>query len=347
MSHIRASFVIPLYRKEYLQQQLEYIISQKGFDKEFEVIYVENPGKTKEAADIIASFQPNNVYHLESEAGANRARNVGIASAKGSHIILLDDDCYPEANLLQGYMAAFMLYPGAAVYGGRVLHTYYARRPKWFYGYFKHAVGFLDRGEDTLDVSQYNWEIDGGLISANLAFKKSAWKSVGGFKENIGQQSGHQPAMSNADEILFINEAAETAKNERHKKMYVGRAVVWHQITASRMTIEYLLDKTYGHGCGVAESLLMSKSRGDYFQEDLISECLLPVYWSTLSHIDLQSVRQEICHEESTRIFIKNAMLCRAKFIQGFCDTLATSNLPSYEDKVTKRRCFIYYRRKI
>ena len=338
---MKTSFVIPLYRKEYLHQQLEYITTQAGFNNNQEVIFVENPAKTDEAAEIISRFSDYNIKHLESAPGANRARNVGIDAAENEIIILLDDDCFPEQNLLQAYLGAYSLYPGVTVFGGKVLHTYRARRPKWFYGYFQHAVGYLDRGEEVYDVSACNTELDGGLISANLTFRKAAWNAVGGFKEYIGQQDGHKPELSNADEILFINDLGKLAKNEPFAKMYVGRAVAWHQIDADRMTIEYLIKKSAGHGRGSAESILESKRTKDLFLEDAVAEFLMVHYHSTLNHHDLMCARQQIAHEESMRIFIKNVLLCRAAFIQAFIETLQKAGMKSYEDPQYRNDLFL------
>lgn len=329
---MRTSIVIPICRTEYLENQLSYITTMRGFDDSVEVIYVENPQKTQTVADIISRFGANNVQHLESEAGANRARNRGIEAATGDIIILLDDDVYPEQYLLQAYLGAYTLYPGVGVYGGKVLHTFYTKRPKWFTGYFKHLVGWLDRGNDIHDVTNINYELDAGLISANLSFRKSTWAKAGKFVETIGQQAGgHAPELSNADEILFINKCGATAKNEAVRKLYVGRAIGWHQISPERMTLPYLLKKSYGHGCGCAESLVMSASKEDYYVEDLISEFLMPAYNATLNFHDLMNVRNEICHEESTRLYMKYALLCKGEYVRGFIETLDRSRLPSYE----------------
>lgn len=329
---MKVSIVIPLCRKEYLENQLSYITTMNGFDDTVEVIYVENPQKTKIASDIISKFSGNNVIHLESNIGANRARNTGIEKARGNIIILLDDDIYPEQQLLQAYLSAYLLYPGVAVFGGRVLHTYYTKRPKWFTGYFKHLVGWLDRGDDIQDVTHLNYEMDAGLISANLSFKKSTWIQAGKFMENIGQQSGkHTPELSNADEILFINKCGATAKNEAVRKLYIGRAIGWHQISPDRLSLDYLIKKSYGHGCGCAESLIVSPSKQEYYIEDLIAEFLMPAYNATLNFYDLNQARTQICHEESTRLYIKYALLCKGEYIRGFIDTLDRSSLPSYE----------------
>jgi glycosyltransferase involved in cell wall biosynthesis len=334
------SIVIPVYRKTFLKDQLQYIINNRGFDNTIEVIVVENPQKTDEAAEIIESFGQSNIIHLESEAGANRARNTGIAAATSDRIALLDDDCFPEQGWLQSVLGLYSLYPRCNVYGGAVVHRYLAPRPRWFHGYLRDLVGFLYWDEHTVDVSWRNSPVDAGLLSANLSFRKSVWEAVGGFEEHIGQQNGHQPAESCADEIAFINRCGILPNNHHVTRMYCGKMLAWHNIPADRMSIDYLQKKAYGHGKGTVETALIMQRHEDDYIEDIVSDLLIPQYLSILNEHDLMKVRLEIAHEESTRIFVKNVILCRTAYYQGFMDAIAASGRKSYEDQYESNPLF-------
>lgn len=335
------SIVIPTYRSEFLKDLLQYLINTRGFDDKIEVIVVENPSKTDKVAEIVKYFSGNNIVHIESEAGANRARNAGIEAAHSDKIALLDDDCFPEQGWLQALLGAYALYPRCNVFGGAVLQRYLAPRPRWFVGYFKDLVGYLYWDEHAADVSRRAAPVDAGLLSANLSFLKTTWEKSGGFEEHLGQQDGHRPQESCADEIAFINRCRMIPNNHHITKMYVGKMLVWHQIPAERMTIEYLQKKAYGHGKGTADTILHTPYYNEDYIEDIILQWLMPQYLSVLNAHDLNIVRLEIAHEESTRIFIKNAIICRNAFHQGFVDKLIESGRKSYEQELDNKLFFV------
>lgn len=334
------SIVIPAYRSIYMKDLLQYVINMRGFDDKIEVIVVENPSKTDAMAKIINLFNGNNIKHLESTAGANRARNVGINAAQSDKIALLDDDCFPEQGWLQALLGAYCIYPRCNVFGGAVLHRYLAPRPRWFVGYLRDLVGYLYWDEHCIDVSWRCTPVDAGLLSANLSFLKSSWERVGGFEEYLGQQDGHRPEESCADEISFINKCGILCNNHHITKMYIGKMLAWHQIPIERMTIEYLLKKANGHGKGGAETILHTKKFDDEYIEDIILEHLIPQYLSVLNQQDLNVIRLQIAHEESTRIFIKNVILCRSAYHNSFIDTLIKSGRKSYEDEYNTSELF-------
>ncbi len=334
------SIVIPTYRTTYIKDLLQYIVTMRGFDDKIEVIVVENPSKTDKTAEIIQMFSGNNIKHLESAAGANCARNTGIAAAQSDKIALLDDDCFPEPEWLQALLGGYALYPRCNVFGGAVVHRYLSPKPRWFVGYLRDLVGWLYWDEHTVDVSWRVSPVDCGVLSANLSFLKSSWERVGGFEEYLGQQNGHRPEESCADEISFINKCGLLPNNHHITKMYLGKMFVWHQISIERMTIEYLMKKAYGHGKGSVETILNTKRYDDDFIEDIITTHLLPQYLSILNHQDLHTARMQIAHEESTRIFIKNAILCRNAYHMGFLDAIRKSGRKSYEDGYHSKEMF-------
>jgi len=330
MSKPQVSIVMPLHRHKYLDKILKHMLSLSAMSSDVELVLCENPAKTDEAAKIIAEYPMLNIQHIESEPGANRARNKGIEHAKSDKIMLLDDDCVPEQEWLASGLAGFTLYPQIGVFGGPMKLHFTCRHPRWVYSYFMGLLGQLDYGSINRDLSGVSYELDAGLVSGNIGFFKSAWEFGGGFDEDIGQCRGQNPGgVSEIDEILFVNRL--TDPRFKPAKMYFNGMMIWHQIDETRMNMDYFMKKAWSHGAGLATICLKSPRIKDFTVEDIVSDLLPPQWHALFEHHELSKARAEIAHEESFRIYLKNLMICRTKFFDGFFYVLLSSDRRSYE----------------
>jgi glycosyltransferase involved in cell wall biosynthesis len=333
------SIVIPLYRKKYLDQQLNAISALNGISEDIEIVLAENPVKTQEAADIVSKWNNMlNIKHIESKSGANIARNTGITHAKSEKIALIDDDCMPEQTWLSQILSIYTLYPKVGIFGGAQRINFLCKRPRWLHGYFMDLLGRLDFGYHIIDYTAWGTEMDGRIVSANLSFYKRVWESAGGFEENLGQLDGHKPDGFFADEVLFINRCGDP--RNRPGKLYVGSMTVWQQIDNDRANIDYLVKRGYGHGASVAQSILMSERTEGLTIEDICHDYLIWQWNSTLNFDDIGKIRSEIAHEESLRLYLRYCFKVRAAFINGFLDTIESSDRKSYEACINDNSLF-------
>jgi glycosyltransferase involved in cell wall biosynthesis len=163
-------------RAEQLSRSLKSI-EELIFDGAWQLIIVNN-GSTDKTESIIREFEKSNsldiTYVYEPAPGLSRARNAGISKSKAEIIAFTDDDCYPAKDFLTNiYMR--MSKRDFAFCGGRVL--------------------LFDNNDAKITVQEKNESLvigpnkflgSGLLIGANLALRKSAIISIGGFDERIG-----------------------------------------------------------------------------------------------------------------------------------------------------------------
>lgn len=89
------SVVIPTYnRPDMLRSALASVAGQRGLGGEIEVIVVNDGGtEVKDAVDTARDHNlPARLIDLPANRGLPRARNIGIDSARGEFLALLDDD---------------------------------------------------------------------------------------------------------------------------------------------------------------------------------------------------------------------------------------------------------------
>jgi len=147
------------------------------FDGQWQLVIVNN-GSTDLTESVVIDFENscnfNITYVYEPLPGLSRARNAGLSNAEAEIVAFTDDDCYPEADFLTRVFLC-MSNSDFAFCGGRVL--------------------LYDNNDAKLTVQEKNERLliepnkslySGPLIGANMAFRKNAVLTIGGFDERIG-----------------------------------------------------------------------------------------------------------------------------------------------------------------
>ena len=108
------SIIIPLYNKEKeIKQTLESVLLQTFHD--FEIIVI-NDGSTDQSEAIVSAFSDDRIKLITTvNQGVSKARNVGIAMAKGELLAFLDADDYWYPNHLEDLFQLHQQFPEAGL----------------------------------------------------------------------------------------------------------------------------------------------------------------------------------------------------------------------------------------
>jgi glycosyltransferase involved in cell wall biosynthesis len=237
------SVVIPTHKPKYLGKVLSSLKYQIHLNEDYEIIICENPENTEEVKELISNYNCLNIKLVNSDLGANNARNTGIAHSISDIIALLDDDCIPDYDWLYQISQSFNNKNISCIGGNVTLN--------------------IDKNLTALQ-SQYltkiNWgntnpyrELQQGeyLASCNLAFKKSVYNKVGGFNANLGYL-GKDNFIPN-DEVLFIRDCTNHGK-----VCYNDNMRVLHLID-DRVNKSFFLKRAYGQGYA---NILLEREQG-------------------------------------------------------------------------------------
>ena len=155
----------------------------------WEALVVDN-NSTDRTASVINGFchgELNCFYVFEREPGKSRALNAGIRQARGHLVAFTDDDVEVDPKWLQ-YLT-LPIRDGLCVgVAGRILPEKPVKLPRWL-PEGPHALAPLalfdpPRGAGPLNTAPYG---------ANMAFHKSVFEKYGGFRIDLGPQSGGSP----------------------------------------------------------------------------------------------------------------------------------------------------------
>lgn len=151
-----------------------------------DIVVVDNgPDAETEA---VTRRHPGVRYVQEPRPGLSRARNAGVAAARGEVAVFVDDDVRPEPGWIEPLLAGFA--PGVDVVCGLVLpETLEAEAQIAFqydlgFGGMGHLPLMFDR--EFLDKTAGSppvWDIGAG---ANMAVRRQRVLELGGFDERVG-----------------------------------------------------------------------------------------------------------------------------------------------------------------
>ncbi len=301
----KVSIVIPTYNQTYLKDTLDSICEQD--DNNFEVNIIEN-GKRNLKTPVLVDKYKKKIqinYIFEKIAGLNRARNIGVKLSKYDIIALTDDDCILERDWVSNIINFHKENPNVGVVGGKVSLIFLGENPSWLIPPLSLYLAELDLGENVKELEEREY-----LVGANISFTKDMFTSANGFDENVGLVGKN---FRGCDEFTF---------NERLRKIgnpglvYNPNVRVKHQISKSRMKIEYIEQRAYGQG--VSESLLNKKNLTYLDQVKFLEDQLYSQEWNWEQLKIAESKLQDAEFQE----FKINFLRCRISYINGVKDTL-------------------------
>lgn len=239
MPEPRVSVILPTHRRPDSLARLLDALAVQDPGVEWELVVIDNddaPGSEGVFRSREDSFGGRARFVRETRRGAAHARNRGIAEARGAITAMIDDDVIPAPDWLARLVAP-LLAGRCAGTGGLVLLDPGVDRPGWF---DEVALGgYLarwDLGPEERPITEKEF-----FLTANCAFDTAKLRASGGFEPTLGPR-GKTPLVN--DDVQLVRRVRELGGTLR----WVPEAVVFHELTAARLSKRYLLKRAYAQG---------------------------------------------------------------------------------------------------
>jgi len=242
------SIIIPtLNRSATLHDTLVSLASLDHDAAAYEILVVDNGSTdyTGELVDRFISSTPSHRirYYYEPEPGLLSGRHKGALKAKGDILVFIDDDIIADAGWLNAIVRTFED-PTVHLVGGPSLPKYETAPPEWLeIFWFRNgavstcgSLSLQDQGSKIIEVDP-TW-----VWGLNFAIRKSTLFETGGFHpDSIPKHL--QRFQGDGETGLSLK-----IRQRGLKAVYQPEALVYHQIPAQRLTIEYFEDRMFFQG---------------------------------------------------------------------------------------------------
>ena len=220
---------------------------------DLEILIVDNAptdDSTREAVEKAAADDPRIRYVLEPRPGLSRARNAGLAEARGRYLAYTDDDVAVDPGWVEGLLRGFGRDSAVGCVTGLVATADIAGAAEEYFD--ARAASWSTRCEPL------HWSLSGpgsddplfpyspGVFGtgANLAFDRAVLVGLGAFDEALGAGTR---TRGGEDLDIFIR-----VLRAGRAITYEPAALVWHH---HRADPEALLGQMFGYGTGLSAFL--------------------------------------------------------------------------------------------
>ncbi len=215
-----------------------------------EVLIVDNApsdDSTHRMVEELASRDPRFRYVVEPRPGLSRARNAGLAEARGEIVAYTDDDVAVDARWVQGIVKGFQRRRDVGCVTGLVCSASIESRAEQYFD--ARVAAWSSRCEpeqfdlvhNRAESPLYPYTPGSFGTGANFAFDRRFLENLGGFDTALGAGSR---TRGGEDVDIFVR----TLRAGR-AIVYEPAALVWHH---HRSSDEALLDQMYGYGTGLS-----------------------------------------------------------------------------------------------
>jgi glycosyltransferase involved in cell wall biosynthesis len=242
VSSLNISVIIPTYNRcALLEQTLRSVLTQDAPGIRFEVVVVDN-NSTDETASVVAKLQPSSPVPIrllrEPRQGNAYARNTGIEQARGRIIAFLDDDVRADRNWIATMKSALDRDPGSSFVGGPCLPRWAAEPPSCRPRSHWAPLAMLAHAPDAFDIAR---PTPGGLLTANVAIRRSVFDELGGFLPELQRAHGSIGSMEDHE---FLSRMCRSGK----RGWYTPELVTRGYLHPERATKAYHRRWHAGHG---------------------------------------------------------------------------------------------------
>lgn len=232
-----------------LQKTLTALAAQRvPAELQWELVLVNNNStdETEAVCRRFAAGAPMPVtYVFEPEQGLSKARNSGVAAARGSVIAFTDDDVSPPPDWV-AKLAAIMNKAGLDGVGGRIVPIWPAPPPAWLDLHLRLRLALLESTEPRVaTIGDEIRETGVRIYGANMAFRRQVFRDVGLF---ITTLSAKGAKLYRGGDTEFVRRAVGAGKTV----IYDPDLVVGHRISPDRMTRGYFRKWAFDSGEGHA-----------------------------------------------------------------------------------------------
>ncbi len=239
MNNTKVSVIIPTYNRPQLLVNTILSLKEQNYS-DYEIIVVDNACSDDNKMLVEREKEKINTdkysikYIQEPNIGLHNARHAGAKAAKGEILLYIDDDVITDKDILQEIVKPYSDSEVGCV-GGKILPKWEVKPPEWVSLFPKCYLSILDDEEGPKEVQ---W-----IYGCNFSIRKNLFFELGGFNPDAFGNPKMRCYRGDG-EIGLLRKVHAAGK----KVIYNPKAVVWHFVPKSRLTVEYFKERAFKSG---------------------------------------------------------------------------------------------------
>ena len=238
---MKVSVIIVHYQVKDLLKKCILSIQKYFKELDYEIIVVDNNSPNSDWKVLINEFPDVNFITLEENLGFSKANNIGVKSAKGEYVYILN----PDTEIESDFQDVLDFADEQNKFGALGLRMHDAegvflpeskRSVPGLFNSFEKLFTRVNNDSKTYyrnDVVEFGVDEVEVMTGANLLMKKSVYEEVGGFDENY--------FMYGEDIDLCY-----TILQSGYKNFYYGKSSILHYKGESTVYDKIYLDRFFG-----------------------------------------------------------------------------------------------------
>ena len=238
---MKVSVIIVHYQVKNLLKKCILSIQKYFKELDYEIIVVDNNSPNSDWKVLINEFPDVNFITLEENLGFSKANNIGVKSAKGEYVYILN----PDTEIESDFQDVLDFADEQNKFGALGLRMHDAegvflpeskRSVPGLFNSFEKLFTRVNNDSKTYyrnDVVEFGVDEVEVMTGANLLMKKSVYEEVGGFDENY--------FMYGEDIDLCY-----TILQSGYKNFYYGKSSILHYKGESTVYDKIYLDRFFG-----------------------------------------------------------------------------------------------------
>lgn len=238
------SIIIPTIRIANIGPCIRSICKKENLKFNFEILIINNSQNLEEKFDLYPEFKNFNIkyFHVKNQ-GSTEARHIGYVYSKSQILSFIDDDIIVSDSWLETVINTFKEKKEVSLIGGPATPMTSSPNDILFLDSLKKKTkynsGYINVWHSLIDLKENIYDVDPDYIfSQNFSVRKDVFKDCNYFNPDRYQDKNFE--IYGDGEFGFT----QVFKKKNYLAYYLQKALVFHVIDRSRISKEYLIERS-------------------------------------------------------------------------------------------------------
>jgi len=248
------SIIIPTIRIANIVPCIRSICTKDNRRFNFEILIINNSKNLNETFDFLNEFKDFNIkyFHVKNQ-GSTEARHIGYIYSKSKILSFVDDDIIVSDTWLETIINTFKEKEEVSLIGGPAVPITSSPNDILFLNLLKkktiYNFGYINVWHSLIDLKKDFYNVNPDFIfGQNFSVRKNIFKECNYFNPDRYQDKNFE--LYGDGEFGFT----QVFKQKKFLAYYIQKALVYHVIDSSRISKEYLIERSKIEGIVISFS---------------------------------------------------------------------------------------------